>query len=163
MFPSIQTLVSQIFRGFWKTISPVHPSTTWVHKDGQSSKSAWMFSDLSASGLLWMLKSLLTGSFDLEAQHMRESYSMGQTQCFLSVQNQQHVLAPEICLFYIFCHIHPGFCRKGADFLSVVLHKLGKQKLVGRRKWKLCHLHKHLHDNNEEDFNIITSQATPRH
>lgn len=42
-----------------------------------------------------MLKDLHTDIFNLDSQYVKESYSMRQTQCFLSAQNQQYVLAPE--------------------------------------------------------------------
>jgi len=86
-----------------------------------------------------MLKDLHTGSFDLDAQCMKKSYSMGQTQCFLSAQNQQRVLAPEIhrfCMFFTAISILAG-AEKEQIFLLVLLHKLDKQKLDGRRKSKL--------------------------
>lgn len=51
----------------------------------------------------WMLKDLHTDSFNLDSQYVKESYSVRQTHRFLSAQNQQYVLAPEICLFCISC------------------------------------------------------------
>lgn len=85
---------------------------------------------------------------------MRKSCSMRQTQCFLSAQNQQHNLAPEICIFYKSSLPYTFWLvqKRNRFFLLMLLHELCKQKLDGRRKWNLWRLHEYLNDNKEQNF-----------